>query len=312
MIQSESPLPPIRTVAIVGSGTMGAQIGSLAAFAGHSVRIYDAAPEALLRAQDRIERDLLPAIAAAHVVDGDPAEARARITFVDSLAAAVEGVDLVIEAVKEDLEVKRAVFAEISQLAPDAILATNSSSIPSSPLASAVERPERLLNMHFFAPIWVRTMLELMNCGQTSAETLARADAFGRSLGLVVATVRGESKGFIINRIWRAVKRESLRVIDEGVADPHDIDRLWMLFFQTKYAPFGVMDMVGLDVVRDIEWSYQRETLDPTDVPSERLKAMIAAGTLGEKTGKGFYSHPNPEYLQTDFLRGLRTESKQD
>jgi 3-hydroxybutyryl-CoA dehydrogenase len=308
MSSSGSGYPPIRSVAVVGSGTMGAQIGALAAFAGHSVRIHDASPEALRCAEERIDREILPAIAAAGFLPGDSDAARARITFVDTLADAVNDVELVIEAVKEDLDVKRAVFAELSRLAPGAILATNSSSIPSSPLADMVERPERLLNMHFFAPIWVRTMLELMSCGATSEETLARTDAFGRSLGLVVATVRGESKGFIINRIWRAVKRESLRVVDEGVAEPEDVDRLWMLFFQTKYAPFGIMDMVGLDVVRDIEWSYQRETLDPTDRPSARLKQMIEAGTLGEKTGQGFYRHPNPEYRQTDFLRGLRTE----
>jgi 3-hydroxybutyryl-CoA dehydrogenase len=308
MTEPESPARSIRRVAIVGAGTMGAQIGALAAFAGHEVAIYDAVPEALPRAIERIERQILPEIARAGFVTGEIDAARANLRVDDSLAGAVDGVDLVIEAVKEDLEVKRAVFAELSRLAPNAILATNSSSIPSSPLADVVERPERLLNMHFFAPIWVRTMLELMSCGQTADETIASVDAFGRSLGLVVARVRAESKGFIINRIWRAVKRESLRVVDEGVAEPADIDRLWMLFFQTKYAPFGIMDMVGLDVVRDIEWSYQRETLDPTDVPSARLREMIESGKLGEKSGEGFYRHPNPAYLQTDFLRGLRTE----
>jgi 3-hydroxybutyryl-CoA dehydrogenase len=294
----------IASVAIVGSGTMGAQIGSLAAFGGRSVRIYDAAPEALDRARDRITREILPSISAAGRLAGDIDDALARISFAPSLANAVDGVDLVIEAVKENLEVKRAVFTELSRLAPNAILATNSSSIPSAPLADVVERPERLLNMHFFAPVWVRTMLELMTCGYTSDEVLQRTYDFGKSLGLVTAVVRGQSKGFIINRIWRAVKRESLRVVDEGVADPEDIDRLWMNFFQTQYAPFGIMDMVGLDVVRDIEWSYQRETLDPTDVPSTTLLRMIEQGKLGEKSGQGFYSHPNPEYLKPGFLLG--------
>ena len=163
-------------------------------------------------------------------------------------------------------------------------------------------RPERVINMHFFAPIWVRTMVELMTCGQTDKSVLLRAQQFSQGLGLVAPIVRTESKGFIINRIWRAVKRESLRVVDEGVADPEDIDRLWMIFFQTEYAPFGVMDMVGLDVVRDIEWSYQRETADPTDTPSPRLAEMIERGLLGEKSGQGFYSHPNPAYSQPGFI----------
>ncbi len=158
--------------------------------------------------------------------------------------------------------------------------------------------------MHFFAPVWVRSMLELMTCGETSDEVLAAAKRFGRSLGLMTAIVRGQSKGFIINRIWRAVKRESLRVVDEGVADPEDVDRLWMLFFQTKYAPFGIMDMVGLDVVADIEASYHAVSPDPTDTPSRVLHQMIDEGKLGEKSGQGFYSHPDPEYLQTGFLLG--------
>ncbi len=294
----------IASIAVVGSGTMGAQIGSLAAFHGYTVRIYDAIPRAIERAKVRIDGEILPAIAAASSQGGDLQLARNRITFASTLEEAVQDVELVIEAVKEDLEVKRAVFSDLSRLAPNAILATNSSSIPSALWADVVERPGRLFNMHFFAPIWVRTMLELMSCGYTSEDVLQRTKAFGQSLGLVAAIVHGQSKGFIINRIWRAVKRESLRVVDEGVASPEDVDRLWMLFFQTKYAPFGIMDMVGLDVVRDIEWSYQRESLDPTDKPSTTLLRMIEAGTLGEKTGQGFYSHPDPEYLQSSFLLG--------
>lgn len=295
----------IERVAIIGAGTMGAQIGSLVAMSGREVRVFDALPEALDRAQLRIDADILPALKAAGTIPGVTAgEARSRITFAPSLEEALAGVDLVIEAVKEDLEVKQAVFAEISRLAPDAILATNSSSIPSAPLAEYVARPELLLNMHFFAPIWVRTMLELMSCGSTSDDVMSRAYEFGTSLGLTTATVNGQSKGFIINRIWRAIKRESLRVIDDGAASPEDVDRLFMVFFQTHLAPFGTMDMVGLDVVRDIEWSYQRETLDPTDVPSPTLLRLIAEGKLGEKSGQGFYTHPNPAYARPDFLTG--------
>jgi 3-hydroxybutyryl-CoA dehydrogenase len=298
----------IERVAVIGAGTMGAQIAALTAFSGRQVALYDSLPDALDRGISRIGREILPAIASSEMLPGTAASALQRIARATSLADAVHGADLVIEAVREDVDVKRSVFAELSSLAPAAILATNSSSLPSSTVAAVVERPERLLNMHFFAPVWVRSMLELMTCGATSDETLARAKAFGQSLGLVVATARVESKGFIINRIWRAVKRESLRVVDEGVADPEDVDRLWMLFFQTRYAPFGIMDMVGLDVVRDIEWSYQKETLDPTDKPSPTLARMIAEGKLGEKSGQGFYRHPDPEYNDPDFLQGAHRD----
>lgn len=293
----------IQRVAVIGAGTMGAQIASLAAFSGRSVALYDALPVALERGRERAEREILPAIAAAKMMEGNVEQANARIRAVESLQDAVADADLVIEAVREDLDTKRAVFADLSRLARrDAILATNSSSLPSASLADVVEGPERLLNMHFFAPVWVRSMLELMSCGPTSDEVIAAAQRFGRSLGLVTAVVRGQSKGFIINRIWRAVKRESLRVVDEGVADPADVDRLWMLFFQTKYAPFGIMDMVGLDVVADIEATYQAVSPDPTDLPSKTLHRLISEGKLGEKSGEGFYSHPNPAYARPDFL----------
>jgi 3-hydroxybutyryl-CoA dehydrogenase len=121
---------------------------------------------------------------------------------------------------------------------------------------------------------------------------------------LVTAIVRGDSKGFIINRVWRAVKRESLRVVDEGHADPADVDRLWMLFFGTPYGPFGIMDMVGLDVVADIETSYQNVATDPMDKPSSVLHGKVASGELGEKSGQGFYSHPEPEYGRPGWLHG--------
>ncbi|MEA2595775.1 MAG: 3-hydroxybutyryl-CoA dehydrogenase [Thermomicrobiales bacterium] len=293
----------IERVAVIGAGTMGAQIASLAAFSGRAVALFDAVPVAAERGRDRAEREILPTIEAAEMMTGSAAETMSRLRIAATLEDAVGDVDLVIEAVREDLDTKRAVFADLSRLAPrEAILSTNSSSLPSAPLAEVVDGPERLLNMHFFAPVWVRSMLELMTCGETSDEVIASARQFGRSLGLVTAVVRGQSKGFIINRIWRAVKRESLRVVDEGVADPEDVDRLWMLFFQTKYAPFGIMDMVGLDVVADIEASYHAVSPDPTDRPSRTLHRLIDDGKLGEKSGQGFYTHPDPEYARPGFL----------
>lgn len=300
----------IHRVAIVGAGTMGAQIGSLIAINGHHVAITDAVPEALTRAEVRIDEQILPELAKAGIGSRSAADARANLTLTPDLEQAVTGVDLIVEAVKEDVDVKTELFGRLDTLNQNAIIASNSSSIPSRNVVANVSRPERVMNMHFFAPIWVRTMVELMTCGQTDDAVLQRAQSFSQSLGLVAPIVQTESKGFIINRIWRAVKRESLRVIDEGVAEPEDVDRLWMIFFQTEYAPFGVMDTVGLDVVRDIEWSYQHETLDPTDKPSPRLAEMIKQGKLGEKSGEGFYTHPNPAYSQPDFIPGRGINKK--
>jgi 3-hydroxybutyryl-CoA dehydrogenase len=309
---NESNAEVLSNVAVIGAGTMGRQIAALIATSGRRVAMWDAMPEMLAAAPDRIRNETetlptLPRYAHHQFTVEPPADIEAmvgHITVADSLADALNGADLVIEAVREDLETKRSLFAEMSRLAPAAILATNSSSIPSSLIASAAEDPGRVLNTHFFAPIWSRPMLEIMSCGETRPEVLDLVQQFGRSLGLVVAVVRGDSKGFIINRVWRAVKREALRVVDEGHADPADVDRLWMLFFGTPFGPFGIMDMVGLDVVADIETSYQVVATDPEDKPSAVLHEKVSAGELGEKSGRGFYRHPDPEYLADSWLQG--------
>ena len=294
---------PITRVAVVGAGTLGAQIAALCAAGGAETVVTDALPDALARAATRIETELLPPIEAAGMGTRSAQDAFAALRFETDVETAVRGVDLVIEAVKEDAAVKTELFGRLSRVAPEAILATNSSSIPSSRIIGDVADASRVCNAHFFGPIWIRTMVELMSCGETDPAVIDRLKTFTDGLGLVTAVVRIESKGFIINRIWRAVKRESLRVVDEGVADPEDVDRLWRIFFQTEHPPFGTMDYVGLDVVRDIEQSYQRESLDPTDTPSPTLDRMIDEGRLGEKSGQGFYTYPDPAYARPDFLR---------
>jgi 3-hydroxybutyryl-CoA dehydrogenase len=311
-MSQEKNAPVLPNVAVIGAGTMGRQIAALTATSGRQVTMWDAMPEMLAAAPERIrsETETLPSLPryAHHQFTVEPPAdidgMVARIWMAVSLADALDTADLVIEAVREDLETKRALFTDMSQIAPDAILATNSSSIPSSLIASAAADPGKVLNTHFFAPIWSRPMLEIMSCGETRPEVLDQVAQFGRSLGLVVAVVRGDSKGFIINRVWRAVKREALRVVDEGHADPADVDRLWMLFFGTPFGPFGIMDMVGLDVVSDIETSYQVVATDPADKPSAILHGKVSARELGEKSGRGFYRHPDPEYLADGWLQG--------
>jgi len=313
---TENSVPVINTAAVIGAGTMGRQIAALIAASDRPVRIWDADPGMLAAARERIAAETrtlpdLPRYAHHQFRLEPPPNADAlltRIVIAEDLADAVAGADIVIEAVREDLDTKLALFAELSRLAPDAILTTNSSSLPSSQIAPAVEDPGRFLNTHFFAPVWSRPMVELMGNGATRPEVMEAVERFGKSLGLVTAVVRGDSKGFIINRVWRAVKRESLRVVDEGHADPADVDRLWMLFFGTPYGPFGIMDMVGLDVVADIETSYQRVATDPSDQPSAVLHEKLAEGDLGEKSGRGFYSHPDPEYTRSGWLAGGEDE----
>ncbi|MGI8485354.1 MAG: 3-hydroxyacyl-CoA dehydrogenase family protein, partial [Thermomicrobiales bacterium] len=189
------------------------------------------------------------------------------------------------------------------------LLATNSSSIASSQLADAVADPGKFVNLHFFSSFWDRAMVELMSCGQTTPETMATMEAFGNSLGLFTAVVNGDSKGFIINRIWRAIKRESLRVVDEGVADAETVDRLWSMFWGSELGPFGMMDEVGLNVVADIEESYIATSPDPTDITNQTLQRMVNAGDLGRKSSQGFYTYPNPAYEAPGWPRTVRNDS---
>jgi 3-hydroxybutyryl-CoA dehydrogenase len=301
---------PITQVAVIGAGTLGAQIAAMTAASGRPVRLYDVAPGAAHAALARL-RSLLEPLGASGRLDWDLDAVLNRIVPVASMKEAVSDVDLVIEAVREEVQTKREVFAEIGRLNPGAYLATNSSSLPSSTLADVVPDPSRLVNLHFFSEFWIRSCVELMGCGQTSPETMVVLDDFGRSLGLYVAVVRGESKGFIINRVWRAVKREALAVVDQGHADPEDVDRLWAFFWGIEYGPFAMMDQVGLNVVADIEDSYIAVSKDPTDKPSAILHSLVDAGKLGWKTGEGFYSYPNPAYSRPGWPRATPQTGEQ-
>jgi 3-hydroxybutyryl-CoA dehydrogenase len=301
----------IATVTVVGAGFLGRQIAAMVAASGREVRLNDAVPAAADGARDWLRGYLATPIAEGHL-DWDLDAVVARIQPIHDLGDALAGADLMIEAVREDLATKREVFRAISTANPAIYLATNSSSLPSAALRDVVAQPHKLVNLHFFSEFWHRSMVELMGCGETSDETMRVLHRFGTSLGLYCAVVRGQSKGFIINRVWRAVKREALRVVDEGHADPEDVDRLWALFWGIDYGPFGMMDEVGLDVIADIEDSYIAVATDPTDRRSRTLHEHVAAGKLGVKTGQGFYTYPDPAFEAPGWPRETGGETGDD
>jgi 3-hydroxybutyryl-CoA dehydrogenase len=276
---------PDRPAAVVGAGTLGRRIALMLATRGGEVRIAD--PDAGQRAAAvAYVEERLPDVAR-RVDGGSPG----RVVAADSLAAAVDGAWLVVEAVPERLEVKRPLFAELDRLAPDdAVLASNSSSYPTSRLVDVVERPERLLNTHFYMPP-DRTAVEVMSCGRTDPALVRRLMDVLPRYGLQPFEVRRESTGFIYNRIWAAIKREALAVVEEGVATPEEVDALFCLNLGADRGPFWRMDMVGLDVVLDIEEHYAAERPDVPEGPRRLLHEMVAAGRLGRKSGRGFYRH---------------------
>ncbi len=292
---------PVRTVGIVGAGTMGRRIAYACVVRGVRARLYDVAPHALgdaVRAVGKLVR------AHRSSDDTEAPSPRGALTLVEpseDLKGCVADAEWVIETVSEDLDLKRRVLEQIGRAAgPDTYLATNSSSIPGSWLAESTGRAARFINMNFGTPEHVK--VEVMGHPGTSVGTTAAAKRFLRQLGLVPIVARREIQGYPTNRIWRAVKKEVLRLLDGGYSTPEAIDRGWMLDWHTSIGPCGLMDLIGLDVVRDIEMIYYRATGDPSDEPPQLLHDMIAAGKLGAKSGQGFYAHPNPAYERPGWL----------
>jgi 3-hydroxybutyryl-CoA dehydrogenase len=302
MMQS-SERREIGSVAIVGAGYMGAQIALQCAFRGFPVLMIDTEQIALNNAIESQRQELLRRLQEEEIQSNGVESVLRRISHSLDLGA-VSDSDLVIETIPENLDAKRKLFAQLDGIcSKTTILATNSSSIRASRIEDVVSYPNRILNLHFYPPIWDRSLAELMGGTSTSRETFEAARRFVESLGLVPILVRRESTGFVFNRVWRAIKKECLRVVDEGVATYEDVDRAWMLLMDHPIGPFGLMDRIGLDVVRDIEMVYYLESKQESDKPPRVLEDKVAAGELGLKTGRGFYFYPHPAFERPGFLK---------
>ena len=276
-----------RPIAVIGSGTLGRRIALMMSTQGGEVRLHDQSQHSLEEGVRFVEETLpmvLPSI---------PNSRAAQVTGTGELAAAVDGAWLVIESVPERLDLKIEIFGLLDSMSsPDAILATNSSSFPASRFIGRVTKPERVLNAHFYLPPVVRAV-ELMASGRTNPKIIDLLMERFEAYGLIPFRVQKESVGFIFNRIWAAIKRESLSVAAEGVADPADIDRLFTLISGVAVGPFRNMDTVGLDVVLDIEEHYASIRPGTPDGPRELLKSYLAQGWAGRKSGRGFYNDYN-------------------
>jgi len=294
----------IERMAVVGTGILGAQIAMLGAHAGYSVKIYDPREGAFGETYEKLYNDIKTKGVEKPLVPWDKWEScRQTIHATSNLDEAVSDAQLVIEAVPENEDLKKKVFTDLGAKTPaGCILATNSSSMPVSRFENACGRPERCLNIHFYFPLQGVNMVDIMGGSKTTADVIETGVEWIRSIGCIPLTVKKEILGFCFNRIWRSIKREALYMWGNDFVDFMDIDRAWMVFTGTKEGPFALMDKVGLDVVHDIEMVYAEDSKDPRDLPPEALKKKIAAGELGVKSGKGFYSYPDPEFLQGDFL----------
>jgi 3-hydroxybutyryl-CoA dehydrogenase len=274
-----------RPIAILGAGTLGSRIALMLATRGAEVRLY-ARSAATRDAGVAFARGQLPGVLATL-----PGSTAGTILGFDHMAAAVKGAWLVVESVPEELALKKEIFKQVDALCEtDAILASNSSSHSSSAFADSVRDPARLLNTHFLMPPGM-TPVELMSCGHTDPAVIQLLVDLLPGYGLTPYVVQRESMGFIFNRIWAAIKRESLAVVAEGVATPEVVDAIYGQATGTTLGPFRLMDAVGLDVVLNIEEHYAEQRPGLPDAPRTLLKHMIAEGRLGVKSGRGFYDY---------------------
>jgi len=284
---------------------MGPQIALRCATHGYVVHLVDISKEALAKAQETIRAVLEEKTSRGEITPNLMQESLSRISYTTDLATAAAEADFVIEAVLESVKLKRQVFSQLDRVCPPhTILATNSSSIKCSALADATKRPEKVLNTHFLNPVWVRPVVEVMGSSKTSKETIQTAAQLGKTIGLTPITVNGEVTGFVFNRLWRAIKKASLYIVDKGYASFEDVDRAFMIGMPTQDGPFMLMDMVGLDVILAIEEQWYKESGDESDRPPKVLVDKVKTGELGVKTGKGFYQYPNPSFKKPGWLKG--------
>jgi 3-hydroxybutyryl-CoA dehydrogenase len=269
-------------VLIVGAGQMGGGIAQVVASSGRRVLLYDEVPGAVERALAGMERSLGKL---AEKGGPDPAEVLAKVEPSDGIVDA----DLMIEAVVEDAEVKKAIFrAADATLGPEAVLASNTSSIPITSLAAVTSRPERVIGMHFFNPVPVLKLVEVIRAVQTSDETAASVVELAKDLGKVPAEAR-DFPGFVSNRILMPFVNEAAYALMEGVAEPEAIDTIAKLGFAHPMGPLALADLIGLDTCVSIMEVLHEGLGDPKYAPCPLLRQYVAAGRLGRKSGRGFY-----------------------
>lgn len=296
-------MTPIEDVLVLGAGTMGREIALQCAMFGYRVSLYDIAAEPLREARAIIE---VTARGLAGDYVGDSAAAICqRLYYTTDLEEAAATADLVSENAPEDLELKRRLFSQLGDVAaPHAIFTTNSSSLTPSMLAVATGRPDRFLALHFHKTVWITGVVDVMGHPGTSPEIVRTVTDFARSISQTPIVLAKETSGYVFNAMLQAYIGAALALWSEGVASVEDIDRAWMMAEQSDHGPFGVMDFIGIDTMRDIIRARGAANNDPAYAQAaERLTVeMVDQGLLGTKSGRGFYSYPNPAYAEPGFV----------
>ena len=276
-----------QAIGVVGAGTMGQGIAQVLVQSGFAVQLYDVADEQLERARGAIDKGLGKLVAKEKLSEADKDAAMARLATSTALDA-LRDCEVIIEAAPEQPALKEKLFRDLSRLSHDAILASNTSSLSLTRLAAVCERPERVVGMHFFNPVPVLKLVEVIRAEQTSDATVARIEALTASLGKTAVAI-ADSPGFAVNRLLVPMINEAAFLLQEGVASAADIDESMKLGAAHPMGPLALADLIGLDVCLSIMEVLQEGFGDPKYRPCPLLRRMVAAGYLGRKSGRGFH-----------------------
>jgi 3-hydroxybutyryl-CoA dehydrogenase len=280
----------VQKLAVIGCGLMGSGITEVGAKSGIDVVFVEVTDEKVKKQQGRIEKSIAKAVEKGKLSDQDGQAAVSRITGTTDRAAASDA-DLVIEAVTEDLDTKLEVFRSLDGLTRDeVVIASNTSSLPIGEMAAATNRPDRVLGMHFFNPVPVMKLLELVRGLQTSDETLEFARGMGERLGKTVV-VSKDRAGFIVNTLLSCYLNMAVRMVEEGFATKEDIDTAVTLGLGHPMGPLTLLDLVGIDTAYAISDVLYEQFKDPIYAAPNLMKQMVQAGHFGRKSGKGFYDY---------------------
>jgi 3-hydroxybutyryl-CoA dehydrogenase len=290
MIEEREEKMEIKHVMVVGFGTMGHGISQTSIQSGYTVTGMDIDERAIDRGLKSIDRSVGKAIEKG-VLKEKKEEILGRLKTTKDLSLAKEA-DLVIEAVFEDIKVKKEVFRDLDRLCPPhTIITSNTSAISISEIASATKRPDRVVGTHFFFPVPVMRLVEVIKGVSTSNETMESTRKFATSIGKVPITVNMDLAGFLANRMWLLLAMEAIRLFEQGAGTAKDIDQSLILGYNHPMGPLEIADMSGLDVLCGAVTAIYNDTARPEYAPPMILRRMVAAGLHGRKTGKGFYEY---------------------